>query len=240
MLWMGGGAAALVAGLVWWLAARHTVEIVRAPCVRPADAVAPRSARTLVLVTVDTLRADHLGAYGYARARTPRIDGLAASGMRFVHAGMFGYVRSGRTGGRHCLNGPRYSLCAAPDEPARLYDHVADPALRSDVSDRYPEIAQRLRVAAAVWTPSRARERTVRSPEFKLVEYPRLEGGYRRALYDLRADPGETIDVSSERPEVTRSLAARLERWSAELVPEQPVEPSADQIEALRALGYVD
>lgn len=49
----------------------------------------PRPA-TLVLVTVDTLRRDHVSAYtrpGEApRARTPRIDALAAQGLRFTDA----------------------------------------------------------------------------------------------------------------------------------------------------------
>jgi tetratricopeptide (TPR) repeat protein len=40
----------------------------------------------VVLITLDTTRADHLGCYGYASARTPRLDALAASGVRFVRA----------------------------------------------------------------------------------------------------------------------------------------------------------
>jgi arylsulfatase A-like enzyme/Tfp pilus assembly protein PilF len=42
--------------------------------------------RNLLLVTIDTLRADHVGSYGHAAARTPRLDGLAASGLRFARA----------------------------------------------------------------------------------------------------------------------------------------------------------
>jgi arylsulfatase A-like enzyme/Flp pilus assembly protein TadD len=37
----------------------------------------------LVLITLDTTRADHIGAYGYAAARTPVIDALAAQGFLF-------------------------------------------------------------------------------------------------------------------------------------------------------------
>jgi arylsulfatase A-like enzyme/cytochrome c-type biogenesis protein CcmH/NrfG len=56
-------------------------------CAGPAPEPPPASrARHLVLITIDTLRADRVGAYGYARARTPRIDGLAARGVRFEHA----------------------------------------------------------------------------------------------------------------------------------------------------------
>ncbi len=40
----------------------------------------------VVLVTIDTLRADHLGAYGYGRATSPRIDALAANGAIFEQA----------------------------------------------------------------------------------------------------------------------------------------------------------
>jgi arylsulfatase A-like enzyme/cytochrome c-type biogenesis protein CcmH/NrfG len=38
------------------------------------------------LITIDTLRADHVGAYGYARARTPALDALARSGTAFDRA----------------------------------------------------------------------------------------------------------------------------------------------------------
>jgi arylsulfatase A-like enzyme len=40
----------------------------------------------LLLVTVDALRADHLGANGYSRPTTPRLDQLAAEGVRFAAA----------------------------------------------------------------------------------------------------------------------------------------------------------
>ena len=52
----------------------------------PAPTPAAVQARNLVLITIDTLRADRVGAYGYARARTPHIDALAARGVRFEHA----------------------------------------------------------------------------------------------------------------------------------------------------------
>lgn len=40
----------------------------------------------VLLLTVDTLRADHLGAYGYDRPTSPHIDELAASGVLFERA----------------------------------------------------------------------------------------------------------------------------------------------------------
>jgi arylsulfatase A-like enzyme/tetratricopeptide (TPR) repeat protein len=52
----------------WWLWAR--------PSRRP----------NVVLITIDTLRADRLGVYGYAPAATPVLDGLARRGVRFEQA----------------------------------------------------------------------------------------------------------------------------------------------------------
>jgi arylsulfatase A-like enzyme/tetratricopeptide (TPR) repeat protein len=40
----------------------------------------------VVLITLDTTRADHLGCYGYAQARTPNLDALAREGVLFAQA----------------------------------------------------------------------------------------------------------------------------------------------------------
>jgi arylsulfatase A-like enzyme/tetratricopeptide (TPR) repeat protein len=49
--------------------------------------ITPRSGSAdrpnVLLVTIDTLRADHVGSYGYQAASTPTIDGLAMRGVRF-------------------------------------------------------------------------------------------------------------------------------------------------------------
>jgi arylsulfatase A-like enzyme len=42
--------------------------------------------RDVVLVSIDALRADHVGAYGYQRPTTPAIDALARDGVLFEHA----------------------------------------------------------------------------------------------------------------------------------------------------------
>lgn len=57
-----------------------------AACSSPPPAPTAPSARNLVLITIDTLRADHVGAYGYAAARTSTMDRLAEQGVRFDHA----------------------------------------------------------------------------------------------------------------------------------------------------------
>lgn len=40
----------------------------------------------VLFITVDTVRADHLGAYGYAKGSTPALDRLAREGVRFADA----------------------------------------------------------------------------------------------------------------------------------------------------------
>jgi len=40
----------------------------------------------VILISIDTLRADHLGAYGYTRTRTPNIDSFAGHGTVFTQA----------------------------------------------------------------------------------------------------------------------------------------------------------
>ena len=40
----------------------------------------------VVVITIDTLRADHLGCYGYKQIKTPIIDALAREGIRFERA----------------------------------------------------------------------------------------------------------------------------------------------------------
>jgi arylsulfatase A-like enzyme/Tfp pilus assembly protein PilF len=45
-----------------------------------------KEAPNVLFVTIDTLRADHVGCYGYKQIKTPNIDSLAVDGSRFEHA----------------------------------------------------------------------------------------------------------------------------------------------------------
>ena len=42
--------------------------------------------KSVLLISIDTLRADRLGSYGYKAAATPVLDALAARGLRFDQA----------------------------------------------------------------------------------------------------------------------------------------------------------
>lgn len=52
-------------------------------CRRAGGTVSTYAAAPVVLISIDTLRADHLPAYGYQQGRTPRLDQLAREGIVF-------------------------------------------------------------------------------------------------------------------------------------------------------------
>ncbi|RMF23435.1 MAG: hypothetical protein D6760_05325 [Deltaproteobacteria bacterium] len=58
--------------------------IAAAACSKPAAPACPGC--NVVLISADTLRADHVGAYGYPRPVTPNIDRLAEGGVLFENA----------------------------------------------------------------------------------------------------------------------------------------------------------
>jgi len=51
-----------------------------------ATTSAEAAAHNLILISIDTLRADHLGSYGYSRNTSPRLDQRAAQGTVFLNA----------------------------------------------------------------------------------------------------------------------------------------------------------
>jgi arylsulfatase A-like enzyme/Tfp pilus assembly protein PilF len=61
------------------------LALLAASCGRKAGPVPPRP-RNLLLVTIDTLRADRLGCYGYAQVETPNLDAVARRGTLFENA----------------------------------------------------------------------------------------------------------------------------------------------------------
>jgi arylsulfatase A-like enzyme len=78
-------AAALLAVLTFGCPSRS-----EPPKPRPAPvAAAAGNGINVLLITIDTLRADHLGTYGYRRATSPHIDALATEGAVFDQAYTF-------------------------------------------------------------------------------------------------------------------------------------------------------
>ena len=74
-VWMGIVALILVAAGSWWFALSG----------RPGVDLPRRADQNVLLVTIDTLRGDALGCDG-GPARTPNLDGIAATGIRFTFA----------------------------------------------------------------------------------------------------------------------------------------------------------
>ncbi len=93
----------------------------------------PRTPVAVVLISIDTLRADRLGAYGYERPTSPHLDALAADGVTFTR-----------------------SIAAAPSTlPShasiltglRVAHHGASFSLRRALPPRVETLAERLRAA---------------------------------------------------------------------------------------------
>ena len=79
-------------------------------CLLIASALPARAEpMSLVILAIDTLRADHLGCYGYERPTSPYIDALARQGLLFEKAiatspwtlPSFGSMFTGRYPTRH-------------------------------------------------------------------------------------------------------------------------------------------
>jgi len=77
-------AAALVAAAA--IAAGFSARGNDGPPSTQPDQTRPASQTNLLLISLDTTRADHVGCYGYAEETTPSIDALAAEGHRFTQA----------------------------------------------------------------------------------------------------------------------------------------------------------
>ena len=65
---------------------RLVFVLISAICASASAAPSANPTLNVVVITIDTLRADHLGCYGYKQIRTPNIDSLAANGIRFERA----------------------------------------------------------------------------------------------------------------------------------------------------------
>ncbi len=88
--------------------------------------------------------------------------------------------------------------------------------------------------------------RSIRTPRWKLIEHN--DG---RWLFDLDADPGETVDVADREPELVARMLAESDREAREdrrlfrqfkedkPATDEKVELTPEEIDNLRALGYI-
>lgn len=84
--WFWGGLLLLVVGLVGGFLWRNQQKTESPEDSSPAAPVSSGASPNVILFTLDTTRADHLGAYGYQDIKTPTIDALAAGGVLFRRA----------------------------------------------------------------------------------------------------------------------------------------------------------
>lgn len=121
------------------------------------------------------------------------------------------------------------------------------PLLRGERKERrealgYSGIWARKRksVAASKTTGPRRFMYSVRSQDWKLIVYPRADEE-RVTLIDLRNDPQELEDVGDQHPEIRDHLLERSQEWlTGEGTAIQDQDLTADEMEKLRALGYLD
>jgi arylsulfatase A-like enzyme/predicted Zn-dependent protease len=146
---------------------------------QPAQPAEPAARRpSVVLVTMDTTRADRIGCYGHEAAHTPNMDALAAQGWRFDKAytpvplttPAHATILSGLYPTRHGIhtNGD----AVLPDEVVTVAEHLADAGYSTAAS-------------LASFTTSRIWN---------------LDQGFEAYFDDLRANTGPGGRWSQERP----------------------------------------
>ncbi|MCK6524939.1 sulfatase-like hydrolase/transferase [Myxococcota bacterium] len=142
----------------------------------PSVATAPRP--SLVLVTLDTTRADRIGAYGHSLARTPTIDKLAAQGARFDRA--YAVVP---------LTTPSHASMLSGVYPTRHGVHNNGDAV---LPDRFVTLAERLQ--AGGWRTGASLS------AFVTTRIWNLDQGFDVYLDDVRAEAGVQGRWGRERP----------------------------------------
>ncbi|HUR20483.1 MAG TPA: sulfatase-like hydrolase/transferase, partial [Vicinamibacterales bacterium] len=80
------GVVLLIAAATAWVAWPRTQVAAGGVTLGALGRGISRSNLNVVLLTLDTLRADHLGAYGNTEVRTPNLDTLAREGAVFEQA----------------------------------------------------------------------------------------------------------------------------------------------------------
>ena len=77
ILWIGAAAVILAVVMIF-------VVFRPGPPPRAGASILPDGGLSVVLITLDTTRADRIGSYGYSEAKTPNLDFLSENGVRFA------------------------------------------------------------------------------------------------------------------------------------------------------------
>lgn len=125
------GTPALVAAVVVGLVGFAAVSGTPAAAVGGASGDAPENAPNVLFIVVDTLRADHLPAYGYANGSTPNLDRFAEDAVRYDQAfsnaswtrPSFASILTGRYAASHSVMGKPDAL---PDDVVTLPEALHD------------------------------------------------------------------------------------------------------------------
>jgi arylsulfatase A-like enzyme len=118
---------------------------------------------------------------------------------------------------------------------------ASEPPVRTVYLERPHYSRERLRERSGKNTPDRYTWGVLAAlieDGFKLIREP----GSAAVLYDLRNDPDESKDVSAQEGERLARLQRRLDEWLANHPTPEPgtrADASPEQLEALRALGYL-
>jgi sulfatase-like protein len=233
----------LVATLVWWLTRPAT----------PPD---------VILVSIDTLRADHLGCYGYTRNTSPALDRLAREGARFetvisstswtlpAHAALFTSLPDsvhGCDSERRWLDGSRTTVAEAFRKAGyRTAGFYSGPLLHRyfglnqsfDTWEDRPVVSEFLDGRQVL---------ALRTPGWKLI-FDFVRGMPR--VYDLTVDPGERTPLPLERTPVPageiRAILEQTVRGLKEAAARMPVPEGRDWMSLpevhrrhLKSLGYL-
>ena len=170
------------------------------------------------------------------------VDYAYAESATVFHIEVDEFVASGRPGRRYCVHDERYSMCVDAKTRARnFHDRSSDPELLEPLAIDAIDLPtrRRLETASRAWPRGSARQRMVRTKEWKLVERPSFEGGFADSLYDLGEDPWATVDVRATGTTRAADMGDRLHRWLDDVPLFEAQEQAGEDLRELRALGYI-
>ena len=240
----------------------------RGPAANATPAAARPTRPNILLITLDTVRADRLGAYGYSRASTPVLDRLAREGILFVdattqsplttpaHAALFTGVYPGRLGVKSNASTP------LPDSATTLAERLAEAGYQTAafigafILDRQYGFGQGFQLFDATFEAHRAADRSrvqrtadaVATPAVEWLRQARRDGPFftwvhfydAHAPYQPPANSGPADPYDGEIAWLDRAIGTLLEAIGPERLGDTIVVAVGDHGEALGEHGEED